>query len=75
MDNQEQQLQPVKVVESEIQTNTTYVDTCKPLQEEEFERLPEYVQQFIILSQEGTLPSTTKEELKTVVDQFFSNKK
>ena len=74
---QDEQLQQKSkfVIQSETTPNTSYMSSCKPIQEDEFERLPDYVQQFIISSEDGSLPSTTKDELKEVVNSFFNLKK
>ena len=78
MDNlqvEQQQLQDKYTVRSEISENTRYMATKKPLQDDEFERLPDYVQQLLISSEQHELQVPSKEELKDIVDQYFGEKK
>ena len=73
----EQQLQCTEVakeVKSES-NNTTYLASRKPLNEDEFERLPEYVQQFLIQQENGELEPVNKEDLKSLIYNYFQKQK
>ena len=42
-----------------------------PINEDEFERLPEYVQDFIKRSQNGELEKVSPDDLKEAINRFF----
>ncbi len=42
-----------------------------PISEDEFERLPEYVQDFIKRSQNGELEQVSSDDLKIIINRYF----
>jgi hypothetical protein len=52
---------------------TVLPEGAERITEDEYERLPDYVQDLINASADGELPETSPEELKSVVTTFFEN--
>ena len=52
---------------------TVLPEGAERITEDEYERLPEYVQELINASADGDLPETNPEELKAVVAAYFEN--